>query len=316
MPIASHWLTAPRVRRLADALRSLPERPPGLPEADCKLRLWRRCGGPIDDIPILVDVLAHAELITRNHASVRLTPAGRRVTARRRTEGIRPLALALIQAGLLHDQAHRLIDTFPANHNGLTCRLADARRLAPQLLGLLQQWPSVRSDNSTVAIPPDLVAELTAAWALLPPLLSDPDELDSRRKSIGDRAELYSWQFERLLAANPTTIGWVARDDDTLGYDIEDRSTQPRRRIEVKGSGGRRTRFLLSDNEWRKAHEHPSSYEIQFWGGIDLHRPPAEEFQTLRADGYPLVFADVPRLVAAGILDASPDRWHVTGPTP
>jgi hypothetical protein len=164
-----------------------------------------------------------------------------------------------------------------------------------------------------ITIPVDLVAELTAAWALLPPPSAAETDLASRRKAIGDRAEMYSWQLERLLAVYPSTIAWVARDDATLGYDIEDRSTQPYRRIEVKGSGGRRTRFFLSDNEWRKAHDRPDSYEVHFWGGIDLNRPVSEEFQFLRTDGYPMVFTNIPALLAAGALEATPDRWSVTG---
>ena len=317
MPIASHWLTAPRVRRLAAALTVVPDRPPGLPDADCKLRLWRTCGGPIDEVPTMIAVLAHAELVTRDHTAVRLTAAGRRTAARRRAEGNRPLALALIRAGLLHDQAHRLIGNFPPDPTGgITCRLVEARPIAPQLLGLLQQWPTVRTIGTSITIPADLVAELTAGWALLPPPTTEQAELDARRKNIGNRAELYSWQLERLLAANPSTIAWVARDDDTLGFDIEDRGTTPHRRIEVKGSGGPQTRFYLSTNEWRKAHDHPASYEIQFWGRIDLSRPSAEEYQVLRSFGYPLVFTDLPSLIATGVLEPVPDRWKVTGPEP
>lgn len=165
-----------------------------------------------------------------------------------------------------------------------------------------------------VTIPSDLVAELTAGWALLPPLTGQTD-LEVRHKSIGNRGELYSWQRERLSATNPSSIAWVALDDDNLGYDIEDRDARPHRRIEVKGSGGRLVRFFLSDNEWRKAHDDPQLYEIHFWGGIDLNRPVAEEYQALRAEGYPLVFADLPALLARGALDATPDRWRVSTPT-
>lgn len=317
MPIPSHWLTAPRVRRLADALTALPSRPPGLTDTDCKLRLWRTCGGPMDDVPTMIAVLTHAELVTRDTTAIRLTPAGRRIAAQQRAQGTQPLALALIRAGLLHDQAHRLIANFSADPSlGLTCRLAEARPIAPQLLGLLQQWPTVRTTGASITIPADLVAELTAGWALLPPPDPDDANLAIRRKSIGNRAELYSWQLERLNAAEPSDIAWVALDDDTLGYDLEDRASTPHRRIEVKGSGGRLTRFFLSDNEWRKAQQRPATYEVHFWGGIDLTRPTAEEYHALREDGYPLVFVDLPTLISSGILETVPDRWKVTGPYP
>lgn len=311
MPVTSSWLTAPRVRRLQDILGDIPERLPGLAEADAKLRLWRRCGGPIDELPQLLEVLLHAELIRRDKAVLRLTPVGRRAVSRSRSETRRPLALALIRAGMLHDQTRMFLDSFPADAGGnVTCRLADARGAAPQLTGLLQYWPGIRN-GSTLTVPAALVAELTAVWALLAPPSGQRAELETRRKVIGNRAEAYSYQYTRIAAASPSAIKWVARDDDTLGYDLEDRATSPYRRIEVKGSGGLEPRFFMSDNEWRQAHDDPASYEIQFWGGIDLNRPVAEEYPILQAAGFPLVLHNVPSLHAAGMVMASPERWRV-----
>jgi hypothetical protein len=93
-----------------------------------------------------------------------------------------------------------------------------------------------------------------------------PDEaaLEAARKSIGNRGELYSYQLERLNAEVASDIVGVSRDNDNLGHDIEDRSVNPRRRIEVKASGDTTVRFFLSDNEWDKAHEHSDHYEIHF----------------------------------------------------
>lgn len=311
MPVPSSWLTAPRVRRLHEVLVVVPERPPGLPDATAKLPIWRQCGGPIEDVPTLVDVLVHAELVRRENASLRLTPAGRRTLTRNRAEHDRPLALALIRTGLLHDQARALLDTFPlADDRTLTCRTTAARRVAPQLLGLLERWNETRT-GPTLTISAQLVEELTAVWALIAPPSEARAVEDKRRKSIGNRAEAYSYQLERLSAATSSAIVWVAQDDDTLGYDLEDRSTSPRRRIEVKGSGGPEVRFFMSDNEWRKAHSSPTTYEIQFWGNIDLNRPSAEEYPTLRSMGFPIVLRDVPALLAAGALTAQPDRWRI-----
>jgi hypothetical protein len=80
----------------------------------------------------------------------------------------------------------------------------------------------------------------------------------------------------------------------------------------VKGSGGAEPRFFMSDNEWRKAHDDPSTYEVQFWGGIDLNRPAADEYPALRARGFPIVLRDLPALATAGVLDAQPERWRVS----
>ena len=311
MPVASSWLTAPRVRRLHDVLVAIPERPPGLADDAARLPLWRRCGGPIEDVPKLVDVLVHAELVRREQGAIRQTPAGRRTASRNRAENERPLALAIIRSGLMHDQSRALLDTFPAGSDGaLTCRSHHAQRVAPQLIGLLDRW-TIR-DGFSLVIPESLLEELSAVWALIAPPSAARAAEDTRRKTIGNRAEAYSYQLERMTAATSSAIIWVAQDDDNLGYDIEDRSTSPRRRIEVKGSGGLEPRFFMSDNEWRKAHHDPSSYEVQFWGGIDLNRPAAEEYPALRASGYPIVLQDLPALAAAGLLDAEPDRWRVS----
>lgn len=75
------------------------------------------------------------------------------------------------------------------------------------------------------------------------------------RKQVGDRAELYSVQTERSRIANPSVIAWVARESDTLGWDVEDRSVTPHRCVEVKGRRDGEVIFYLSENEWRRAHE-------------------------------------------------------------
>lgn len=303
------------MRRLHEVLAALPARPPGLPDAASKVPIWRQCGGPIEEVPNLVDVLVHAELVRRENVTLRLTPAGRATLTRNRTEHERPIALALIRAGLLHDQARALLDTFPLAADGtLTCRTNLARSVAPQLVGLLDRWSEFRA-GVTMTISTQLVEELSAVWALLAPPSEARAAEDRRRKSIGDRAEAYSYQLERLSAAISSAIVWVAQDDDNLGYDLEDRGTSPRRRIEVKGSGGLEARFFMSDNEWRKAHESPTTYEIQFWGGIDLNRSAADEYPALRSMGFPLVLRDVPALVAAGALTAQPERWRVAAAT-
>ena len=313
MSVASSWLTAQRVRRIVPALSAFPHRLPGLQPPYARMRLWRACGGPIEDIGPLIDVILHAGLIKQEQGTLRLTDSGRRALIRHRRDGHRPVALALLRSGLLHDQARRFLESFPTDSDGaITCRASHARNVAPQLLGLLEHWPALRGHDLTV--PKDLVRELGAVWALLSPPPADRALADARRWSIGKRAELYSYQFERLKVDQPSAVIWVAEDDETLGYDIEDRTTRPRRRIEVKGSGGPRIRFFLSENEWGKAHDDPTSYEIQFWGGIDLNRPVAEEYESLRRQGYPLVFADFPALLASGVLEAVPDRWKVIHP--
>jgi len=309
--VRSTWLTAARTRRLAHILTMVPARSSDLAVDEARLRLWRMCGGPIDDVPVLIDVLIGTELITVERAALRLTRAGQNVLAKRSAEGLRPLGLALLRAGYMHDQARTLLDMSATGADGrLSCSTRSARQRCPQLLGVLQFWPDV-AVSPHVAIPAHLVRELETVWALLPPPSPDDAARDALRKNIGNRGELYSYQLERLNAADQSYIVWVARDDSNLGYDIEDRSIDPRRRIEVKASGDTPIRFLLSDNEWQKAHDNPSSYEIHFWGGIDLNVDPAEEYARLRSQGYPRIFTNLPGLVSSGEFVAQPTKWRL-----
>lgn len=314
MPPRSSWLTASRTRRLVEILAAIPARSPGLPVDESQLRLWRFCGGPIDDVPRLVDVLIDAELVSLEHAALRLTRSGKAVVTRRRSDGLRPLGIALLRSGAYYDQARVLLSIVSTEPDGaITCGFRAARQRCPQLVGLLRHWPDVVTAPS-LRIPPELAAELQAVWALLPPTATDDGATDAIRKTIGDRGELYSYQRERLAAEQPSDIVWVARDDSNLGYDIEDRSIVPRRRIEVKASGDTAVRFILSDNEWRKAHEDPGTFEVHFWGGVDLNAAPSEEYDRLRAQGYPLVFLNLAALVSDGALQATPIKWRVVQP--
>lgn len=192
MPVASSWLTAPRVRRLPQVLEVIPDRPPGLAEESARLPIWRRCGGPVEDVPDLLEVLVHTELVRRERGALRLSPAGRRLLARNRSENERPIALSIIRSGLMHDQSRALLDSFPMDDDGgITCRVHDARRVAPQLVGLLQRW-TIR-DGTTLGIPAALLDEMTAVWALIAPPAEARAIEDARRKTIGNRAEAYSY---------------------------------------------------------------------------------------------------------------------------
>jgi hypothetical protein len=313
--VRSGWLTAVRTRRLLTVLAALPARTPGIPDDQARLRVWRSCGGPIDEVPVMLDVLVGAELAVREHGQLRLSRGGQRVVAQHGPQGLRPLVLALLRAGYFHDQARILLELGRSQADGsLTCASGQARRACPQLVGALQHWPDVTS-TQLLRVPAHLVRELEAVWALLPAPSPDEAALEAARKSIGDRGELYSYQLERLNAEVPSDIVWVARDDDNLGYDIEDRSVDPRRRIEVKASGDTVVRFFLSDNEWQKAHEDPSHYEIHFWGSVDLSVPPAEEFPRLRARSYPTVLRNLPELLHSGQLAATTYRWRIVQPS-
>jgi hypothetical protein len=309
--VRSTWLTAVRIRRLLAILAAMPSRPPGIPVDDARLRLWRISGGSIDDVRALIDVLIGAELVKEERGAFQRTRGGDRVVAGRNVRGPQALGLALLRAGYFHDQARLMLDLCTSEHDGkLSCPTRAARQRCPQLIGILQFWPDV-TVTSHIYIPEHLARELGTVWALLPPPSPDEAMADAIRQNIGNRGEAYSYQLELLNAADRSHIVWVARDDSDLGYDIEDRSVSPRRRIEVKASGDTPVRFLMSDNEYRKSADDPTTYEVHFWGGLDLNIDPAEEYTRLRRQGYPLVFVDLPALISAGDFEAKPTKWRL-----
>jgi hypothetical protein len=83
--------------------------------------------------------------------------------------------------------------------------------MAPQLVHLLQEWEGVTLSPRFRA-GPQVVQEINSVWALMPPPPDTPAWLTERKK-IGDRAEMYSLQFERTQS-DPASIIWVARDTD------------------------------------------------------------------------------------------------------
>lgn len=308
--VLSTWLTAVRLERLCIMVTVIPSSQLGLPAADVLQEVYDAAGGAMEEIGELFALLKMVGLCAQVDGVLRRTREGDRVAKAMRAEDRTLLARALIRAGILHDQARHLVESGRTDARGdLRCELRVARAGAPQLLGLLQWWPEVE-ERPSLLIPKMLLDELNSVWALLPPQPETPTWV-MERKAIGNRAEMYTVQIERLGAADPSTIAWVARDSDTLGWDVEDRTEVPLRRIEVKGSRDKEPVFFLSDNEWKKAAEHAAGYEIHFWGGIDLSRQPAEEFQMLRTLGFPVVVTGIIDQVARGVWCADAIRWRV-----
>lgn len=224
------------------------------------------------------------------------------------------LASALIGSGAFDVQARALINIVAIDHDSFgVCGIDDARTVAPQLIGILSRWPDSIAGGS-LRLKPELVRLLIESIELGPDVAPS---VEDRRLVIGKRGEAYSHRFERRNAAVPDSIKWVAESDESLGYDIEDRSDG--RRIEVKASTGRAGTFKLTANEWKKAQEYGTLYEIHFWGGVDLGRTRETEYTTLVSEGYPVILRDPAQLVRDGLLDlaCSEYRAHTTrAPTP
>lgn len=303
------WLTAARVARLPVVLRTVRAHPPPGVSADRGVpSIWKVCGGPLDDVPDLLETLIGAGLIVAREGHLRISQAGRLIATQDHQRGGTLLAHALIRAGYFADQARRLgeLGQLDPQSGDFRCRRAVAVSTAPQLVGILRTFPTV-SFTDWLVLPASLAAELADVWTLpAAEAVADP------RNAVGWRGELYSYRFEQANAADPGQVHWVAQDDDALGYDIEDLNYQPRRRIEVKASTGAVPRFILSLNEWVVAHRDPATYEIQFWGGIDLAQAPRNEYARLRRSHFPIIYRNLPVLLAAGQLIATPAQYLVT----
>ena len=174
----------------------------------------------------------------------------------------------------------------------------------------MRAWPDVVGP-SFVRIPSNLFNVIDVPWSLVP----SPSDKESNREEIGHRAEAYSFYLLRLESQRPNSVVWASRDDQGLGYDIEDRSGGEIHRVEVKGSQSGNVRFYLSAHEHEVAHQDPSSYEIHFWGEISLNRSPSVEFTMLRERGFPLRFEDLAAHLADNRLRAKPTTYLVTRAT-
>lgn len=313
MKVRSDWFTSVRVRRLAEVLVAIPSLPPEISDRDSESVLWRKCGGPLPEIRALIDVLIELKIVRISGHSLARTQAGHQVARAIRNRNEDLLALSLIRAGYFHDQARILLESGQIDGAGnLRCPTRFARTGAPQLMGILGSWDEVQLFPE-VFIPERLLQELNSVWALLPPPIELP-KWAAERKEVGNRAEMYTVQYERTRVGT-ASIFWVARDSDLFGWDVEDRSVSPYRCIEVKGRRESDIIFYLSENEWSKAETLGANYEIQFWGGIDLAVDPATEYSILRANGYPLVISNLSARLGRD-WQAVAVKWRITPTTP
>ena len=309
-PPTDAWFTGPRLERLAIALLAIGTNAPGIAREGAIGAIWRKCGGSHEEAWQVVEILASLNLVRIDGDYIRQTKAGNPVVRSLRTGEYRPLGLTIIRAGLFSEQARSLLESGNVDADGnLVCLPRVAASVAPQLIGLLSRWAEFQS-RPKIVVPSSVVNELAAVWALRAPEEGESSWLSQRRR-VGERAELYSFQRERSEAQDPSAIAWVAKDSDSLGWDIEDRTVTPYRRIEVKGSRQENPVFFLSANEWRQASIHGSNYEVQFWGNIDLQREEPSEYASLRAIGFPLALLNISGKIAAGEWTATPTQWRI-----
>ncbi len=264
----------------------------------------------MDDVPILLNLLMQVGLVEAEGTWLRLSKEGRKVATQDHRTGGKHLGLALIRSGIFAAQVSRLLEVGKVDSSrSLVCPAELAISVAPQLIGILRRFGQAVSLTNELNVSADLVTEMGDVWSLLPPPVTP--EAD-HRKDMGNRGELYSYRYCRLAADDPAKVRWVARDDESLGYDIEDLNFVPKRRIEVKASAEKVVRFFLSPNELEVARRLGDAYEVHFWGGVSLKAPVKGEFDRLTKDGYPLVFRGLATLLTSGYLSAIPTQYLVT----
>ena len=304
-----HWFTAPRVRRVQRMIQLLPSASPGVGRHTLLLDLRGKLDGPREDHPDILALLKELGFIHEQSNRIWLNRKGKRAQSLSPTNARRELSEALLGSGYLFSQVRRVIEESSLDDDGNAhVRVATLRRSAPQVLGLLRAWPNVVGP-SQIIIPSSLYASLDTPWSLIP--LPRPD--DGTKKAIGSRGEAYSYHLLRRAAKPANTITWVALDDDSLGYDIED-WTSGLTRIEVKSSQKGDVRFFLTENEHRVAHSNPDTYVLHFWGNINLRRDPDHEFLALRSLGFPLIYHNLAKHLADGRLQAVATKYRVTAP--
>lgn len=293
--------------RLGEALRVVRSfRPPGVRIESSETAVWRACGGPIDDVAGLLSVLQDAGLIMERAGHLTLTKSGRVVATQDHQHNGRLMATSLIESGLFSYQTKELLALVESAEGGaLVCEFADAMDSSPQLTGVLLRWSGTRVEGKLLISP-----ELSRLLVESAELSSPPQLRDDPRKELGDRAEAYSVRFLRLRAQDQAKIRWVARDNETLGYDIEDENED--HLIEVKGSVSTEVQFYLSANEFSVMHDNPDRYFIHFWGGIDLSKPRQREYGQLLEAGYPKVIDGLPARLSDGEYEATPRVYKVT----
>ncbi len=308
MNFTPDWFIADRVRRLNKLIRFLPRISQGIGRNRLLLDLKYYLDGPRHELPQLIDLLGTLGILSIHNTRVRLSRKGQRFATLNDANARQELAELIIQSGFLHTQVrflHTQVQVSTIN-DYIRIPLSPLRRSAPQLLGLFHAWPGIVG-TSFVELPQSLYLTLETPWSLTPLPTSD----GGTRKAVGSRGEAYSYHYLRLQSTSPTAINWVALDDDGLGYDIEDRSIGFVR-IEVKASQQAVVRFFFSENEYKVANHNPNTYQVHFWGGVNLNRDPNSEFAILRDQGFPIIFTDMAAHLEDGRLKAVPNGYRVT----
>ncbi len=237
-----------------------------------------------------------------------LTPVGEHIVDCQNDKNWRPLTTLFMRAGGIEDDVLVFLREAKKDNDCAVLTRARARSICPTLATVMGWVPEWR-DGAQLVVPLDALTAAMAAAAM--ELTHRHPTWVENREQVGLRAEAYSLRREREQHGVAEVV-YVSRDvGDRYGYDLESRAHEPPRLIECKGSRSAGVQFTISAHELNTAREQRDSYEIQYWGNIDLTRSPDEEYEALVESGYPLVIADPAAKIDGGELFAQCASWHV-----
>ncbi|MER5672788.1 DUF3883 domain-containing protein [Pseudonocardia alni] len=284
----------------------------GLPAGAAARLLSSQFGGTVSEIDQALSFLLFLDLTEVANERLCRTAEGDRLSRRIRQSGPHEFSVFMLRSGLLAEQIRIALSLSSVRSGQMRLPLAPLRRTAPQLVAVLSRLPEVQL-RSPVMLPDWVAIELESAWNqvdYIPPATLTGME---HRLAVGERAELYSLQYERSSRVGASAqIIWVSRDDANAGYDIEIRHSSPARCVEVKGSSdSREVVFFLSSNELDKSRTYGQAYEIHYWGGIRLHVRAADDYARLVAAGYPLIISDPSSVLFGPGWECEPTGYRV-----
>lgn len=256
----------------------------------------------------LLEFLASCGLLERAGSVWSLSVNGRNVVEALAQADWGPYVASLAGSGFFEDELVRIIEAAEEMGDALRLPLVTVLRLAP-LAGRLLSWDPKHRQADELVLPIQTLEEMLLTSAM--EQAGDIPDWVVDQNTVGWRAELYSLRLERSIHGAKRVLH-VSRDiGDGFGYDIETSAVKPPRLIEVKGSRSSRVSFVITRKELEVARRHPQDYEIQFWGEIDLSRPPMDEFVVLRKRRYPLVIHDPLATVETDGWTMEPRSWQI-----
>jgi hypothetical protein len=217
-------------------------------------------------------------------------------------------ARILIGSGFYDDELACIVEAASEVNATLRCPLSSLPQLAP-LVGRVLAWDGSLREGSDLVVPLTLAEELLIESGM--EQANGPPDWVLERDTVGWRAEQYSMRHERT-AHGAKQVRHISRDaGDGFGYDIEVAGPRAARLVEVKGSRSSRISFFITRREFEVAGANAETYELHFWGGIDLGRPPQEEYAALRDLAFPIVVSNVADEIRGDSWKMEPQSWRV-----